>query len=190
MLCLCFCVVLHLFALPAWMSWIHLVCCYCCAYASYSRTWCVQGLAWLWPWTPKPCVHGYMHVWSTDGWGISEHVDQGLPFSLSSFVPACLNLNVSLLLPGICVAVPLLAVLSSKAWLFQGSPVCCHESPSLVHKNYVCVMDGVHALLRVCLTSSGLSVKHHQPLWAHDLTTFLLWCSSSSSGRSCWRNAW
>ena len=46
----------HLCAPPAWMSWLRLVYPHCCAYAAHSTTWCVQGLAWLWPWTPKPCV--------------------------------------------------------------------------------------------------------------------------------------
>ncbi len=53
----CVCVVPHLCAPPAWMSWHP----HCCCYAAHSMTWCVQGPTWLWPWTPKPCVQGCVH---------------------------------------------------------------------------------------------------------------------------------
>lgn len=43
----------------AWMSWIHLLFPYCCAYVAHSTTRCVQGLAWLWPWSPESFAQRY-----------------------------------------------------------------------------------------------------------------------------------
>ena len=94
-------------------------------------------------------------------WDLGENMLFSKPFSLSTLRTTSLNPNALALLPGFCIAVPLLSVL--KHGCFKESPDCGHEHlnfvPSFVPNNWpeclINMLTRVCAYTLPCLSSSS-----------------------------------